>query len=120
MDIGETARATGKHGSLNDFQAGGSGYGAGTTVHEVGHALGLGHGGPYNNTNTLSQQYGPYDNEVSTLMSYFNPHNPVKYDSPITGTNWTPRTGPTTTRPPGCRWTSTRSSVSTVHRPAAR
>ncbi|QRE74312.1 peptidase metallopeptidase [Methylobacterium aquaticum] len=89
MDIGETARATGKHGSLNDFQAGGSGYGAGTTVHEVGHALGLGHGGPYNNTNTLSQQYGPYDNEVSTLMSYFNPHNPVKYDSPITGTNWT-------------------------------
>ncbi|MBK3409385.1 matrixin family metalloprotease, partial [Methylobacterium ajmalii] len=89
LDMGETPRATGKHGSLNDFQGASGGYGTGTVMHEVGHSLGLGHGGPYNNTNTVSQQYGPYDNETSTLMSYFNPHGQVNYPSPITGTNWT-------------------------------
>ena len=89
LDMTETPRGNDPFGSFNDFQGGGTGYGAGTVIHEVGHSLGLGHGGPYNNTNTVSQQYGPYDNETSTLMSYFNPHEPVNYPSPITGTNWT-------------------------------
>ena len=93
MDIGASPRATSSYGALNDFQAASGGYGAGTAVHEAGHAIGLGHGGPYNNTNTVSQQYGPYDNEVSTLMSYFNPHNPVSYASPVVGTNWTTADG---------------------------
>ncbi len=88
LDTGEVEPATSKHGFLNDFTNGGSGYGAMTAVHEAGHALGLGHGGPYNGEKVPSQQLGPYDNRISTIMSYFNPGQELAYQSPITGTNW--------------------------------
>ncbi len=44
-----------------------------TYVHEIGHALGLGHGGPYNSIADY-QQDGTYLNDswVTTVMSYFD------------------------------------------------
>jgi len=42
-------------------------------THELGHVLELGHGGPYNNTATGSNQYGPYDMSQWTIMSYMYP-----------------------------------------------
>jgi Ca2+-binding RTX toxin-like protein len=45
-----------------------------TMIHEIGHALGLGHGGPYNaNADSATQQYSPYDVQIHTLMSYVGP-----------------------------------------------
>lgn len=44
-----------------------------TVVHEEGHALGLGHAGPYDGTvpaNTASAQLGPYDQQSYSIMSY--------------------------------------------------
>lgn len=43
-------------------------------LHEIGHCLGLGHGGAYNSTaSAATDQFGPYDNLAYTIMSYFNP-----------------------------------------------
>lgn len=47
-------------------------YGAqpwGIILHEIGHTLGLGHGGPYNDGES-SQPRGPYDSETWTIMAY--------------------------------------------------
>lgn len=50
------------------------GYAYETLVHEEGHVLGLGHGGPYNGTvDPSTQQFGPYDTRLWSLMSYINP-----------------------------------------------
>ncbi|GJD66883.1 Hint domain-containing protein [Methylobacterium frigidaeris] len=87
MDIGDGSRPASGYGALGDFQSGG--FGVGTTLHEVGHALGLGHGGPYNGTKTPDQQLGPYDNQISSIMSYFSPHGAGAYASPVGSTNWT-------------------------------
>jgi serralysin len=47
------------------------GYPWDTILHELGHVLGLGHGGAYNNgTTATSPQYTSYDNTAWTLMSY--------------------------------------------------
>jgi Ca2+-binding RTX toxin-like protein len=61
-------------------------------VHEEGHMLGLGHGGPYNgNVNAGTQQFSAFDSRLWTLMSYIDPFDTTaKYYAsyPVTGTNW--------------------------------
>jgi len=70
-----------------------------TLIHELGHMLGLGHGGPYDHTlipgsqtyvDPLTQQFGPYDMKLWTLMSYVQPGDAAAWvDSyPVQGTNW--------------------------------
>lgn len=74
-----------------DLTAGG-GYPLSTVVHELGHIIGIGHGGPYNsNVNPLVQQYSAFDTTMWTLMSYINPDTTgTKYFSEytVTGTRW--------------------------------
>jgi serralysin len=68
------------------------GYPYQTLVHEEGHMLGLGHGGPYNGSvNSATQQFSAYDSRLWSVMSYINPWDTsAKYYSsyPVTGTNW--------------------------------
>ena len=68
------------------------GYPYQTFLHEIGHLIGLGHGGPYNgNVNAATQQFSAYDTRLWTIMSYIDPWTTsAKYYSsyPVTGTNW--------------------------------
>jgi Peptidase M10 serralysin C terminal len=68
------------------------GYPYQTLVHEIGHLVGLGHGGPYNGSvNPATQQFSAYDTRLWSLMSYINPWvTSAKYygSYPVTGTNW--------------------------------
>jgi serralysin len=68
------------------------GYPYQTLVHEIGHLIGLGHGGPYNgNVNTATQQFSAYDTRLWSLMSYIDPWiTSAKFfgSYPVTGTNW--------------------------------
>jgi serralysin len=70
-----------------------------TLIHELGHMLGLGHGGPYDHTkipgtdiyvDPLAQQYGPYDMKLWTLMSYVQPGDTAAWSASysVEGTNW--------------------------------
>ncbi|MEI9886560.1 MAG: M10 family metallopeptidase C-terminal domain-containing protein [Rhizomicrobium sp.] len=72
------------------------GYPVMTLLHEEGHAIGLGHGGPYNGTvNVATQQFSPYDTRLWSIMSYIEPRtSTAQYFNqyPVTGTNW--GTGP--------------------------
>ena len=76
-------------GSLDMF----GGYGMSAVIHEVGHLLGLGHAGLYNGAADVStQQLGPYDERMWTIMSYIhwnlasNAKFAASYD--YQGTNW--------------------------------
>ena len=81
----------GGFGYIDSFSSGG-GYGYDTVVHEEGHLLGLGHGGDYNfQVNPATQQNGPFDSRLWTLMSYIQPDTTSAeyYGSyPVTGTSW--------------------------------
>jgi len=55
-------------------------YGFYSLLHEIGHALGLGHSGPYNNTPnglvSIGNASNPQDSLYSTIMSYNGPYWP--------------------------------------------
>jgi len=95
-ELGETTSATisvdtSAFGSPNDFDTFG-GFGVGNAVHELGHLLGLGHGGPYNaQFDSATQQYGPLDTRLWAIMSYIPATDTsAKYfdQYPVTGTAW--------------------------------
>lgn len=81
----------GLDGPLSSFTDSG-GYGVDTILHEEGHLLGLGGTGPYNETvDPATQQYGPYDSRLWSVMSYINPADPTAYYHsyyPYPGANW--------------------------------
>ena len=63
-----------------------------TLIHEVGHIVGLGHGGPYNfSVNTEQQQFGAYDSRAWSIMSYIDPNDPAArfYGDYATYVQWT-------------------------------
>jgi len=68
------------------------GYPMMTFLHEEGHALGLGHAGPYNSkVDVTTQQYSAYDTWLYSIMSYINPtKSSAEYYSsyPVANTYW--------------------------------
>jgi hypothetical protein len=79
-------------GPIGQDLAASGGYPLSTVVHEIGHIIGIGHGGPYNsNVNAMVQQYSAFDTKMWTLMSYISPESTnTKYYSEYTvrGTDW--------------------------------
>ncbi|CAN5899210.1 hypothetical protein BH11PSE3_BH11PSE3_01010 [soil metagenome] len=71
-------------------------------LHETGHALGLGHGGPYNFVvDPMTQQFGVYDMRLWTVMSYIAEFDTAQYSSsyPVVGTDWHGTLRPSTPMP---------------------
>jgi Ca2+-binding RTX toxin-like protein len=67
-----------------------------TIIHEEGHMLGLGHGGPYNSGDGITASFAArqssiYDNRLWTTMSYIDPADATAKDFAgytVTGTQW--------------------------------
>jgi Ca2+-binding RTX toxin-like protein len=86
----------GGFGPIGDSFATGGGGPYATMVHEIGHMIGLGHGGSYNgndgpNQQASAQQFSPYDTWLWAIMSYVKPWDMTATffaDYPVTGTNW--------------------------------
>ncbi|WP_158744248.1 M10 family metallopeptidase C-terminal domain-containing protein, partial [Acidisphaera sp. L21] len=82
----------GTYGTLGSFANGGYSYA--TLIHEIGHLVGLGHPGPYNDgdaTGAEANQLGVYDSRQWTAMSYIEPNDTkAAYYSQysVTGTSW--------------------------------
>lgn len=83
--------------SVKGFELDGSlsrigGYGLSSIIHEVGHMLGLGHGGDYNgDVKPRTQQFSAYDDRMYSIMSYIYWGNTdAKYlaQNPVQGTDW--------------------------------
>lgn len=83
--------------SVTGFDLSGSfdvvgGYGMSTLIHELGHALGLGHGGDYDGTVSPStDQFSSYDERMYTVMSYIawdDTDAKFRGEYPVVGTNW--------------------------------
>jgi hypothetical protein len=76
------------------------GEGPATIIHELGHALGLMHSGPYNgDINEATQQYNATDMKLWSIMSYVSPtETDAKYynEYPVKGTTYLNPGTPTT------------------------
>ena len=62
-------------------------YGFQTTIHEIGHALGLKHMGDYNGAGAFTPS-SYQDSVVLSIMSYFGPSAPLR-SSEVASADWT-------------------------------
>jgi serralysin len=87
---------------LDGFFETGGGDGYYALVHELGHMLGLGHGGPYNGmAESDKHQFTLYDTELWAIMSYIKPWDQNAlyfndYPDELKQTAWGPSLFPTT------------------------
>jgi Ca2+-binding RTX toxin-like protein len=79
-------------GPINGSFTADGGYPVMTFLHEEGHAIGLGHAGPYNGDVTeKTQQFSAFDTRLWSIMSYIEPQTTTsKYFAQYTvkGTSW--------------------------------
>jgi serralysin len=79
-------------GPIGQTLAAKGGHPLSTVVHEIGHIIGIGHGGPYNaEVDRQVQQFSEHDTMLWTLMSYIRPETTgTKFFNsyPVKGTSW--------------------------------